>query len=66
MSMPTSTLMMKTRLVSETLVFNLALARLNARDNFIALIRRGTSLIRGSLSDYRFLRHAQYSVVQRQ
>lgn len=38
--MLTSTLMMKTRIVSETLVFNLALARLNARDNYIAFILR--------------------------
>jgi hypothetical protein len=34
------TLMMATELVSETLVFDLPLMRLNARDSFITLIRR--------------------------
>jgi hypothetical protein len=36
----TSTLMMETEIVSETLVFVLSLTRLNARESFITLIRR--------------------------
>jgi hypothetical protein len=36
----TSTLMIETEIVSETLVFDLSLTRLNARESFITLIRR--------------------------